>query len=70
MLGADEGLGPRRAGGRGEDASDPAAAVLTTKMPCPKATPLRGPRVRPVSARANLTDWVRAVGPDTTATHT
>ena len=50
--------------------SDPVAAVLTTKMPWPKATPLSGPRVRPVSARANLTDWVRAVGPDTTATHT
>jgi hypothetical protein len=28
-----------------------AVAVLTTKVPLPKATPLRGPRVRPVSAR-------------------
>ena len=47
--------------------SDPAVAVLTTKVPWPEATPLRGPRVRPVSARANLNGGMRALGPDTTA---
>lgn len=47
--------------------SDPAVAVLTTKVPRPEETPLRGPRVRPVSATANLNGGMRALGPDTTA---